>query len=203
MEQVTTNLEETTSEVPKKRRWTRRKSPKFKLPLSAPKSVKALWDSATLEEKQKAHQVAVAILENWMGQATKQEIAVKLGIPPLRVWQMSQQALVGLVAGLLKQPKSRKGLQKSLLPPEEDPKVLQKRIVSLERDLAMTKQLVGLLQEFPAQREGKTRTEGDGKSGKKKKPEILPGANPKDGKVDVGDGSKLSSAGSGSATGGK
>jgi hypothetical protein len=188
MEQEKKNQEGTTSDLPKRRKWTRRKNPKFKLPLKAPEPVKALWDAATLEEKQKAHQAAVAILEIWMGQSTRQEMAQKLEIPPLRVWQMSQQALVGLVAGLLKQPKAKKGSKKSLLPPEEDPNLLQKRIASLERDLAMTKELVGLLKEFPAHREAKPGTEADGKSGKKKKPEISPGTNAKDGKDDAGGG---------------
>ena len=106
----------------------------------------------------------------------------------MRVWQMSQQALVGLVAGLLKQPKAKKGSKKSLLPPEKDPDLLQKRIATLERDLAMTKELVGLLKEFPAHRETKPRAEGTGKNEKKKKPEISPGTNEKDGKDDAGGG---------------
>src|SRR5580700_6150083 len=172
MEQ-TTKPEGTTPEESKKGKWRRRKNPQFKLPKVAPKPMKALWDSATEEEKQRAHQAAVAILESWMGQATRQEIAKKLGMPPLRVWQMSQQALVGLVAGLLKQPKARKNT--NTLSPEEDPVKLKKRIASLEKDLGMMKELVGLLREFPAHRETKTTTDAEAKSGKKKKPEISKG----------------------------
>jgi len=35
-------------------------------------------------------------------------MAAALGLPPLRVWQLSQSALSGMLAGLLKQPKRRK-----------------------------------------------------------------------------------------------
>jgi hypothetical protein len=179
-------MEQETPKEPKQRK-IRIKSPKFKLPKSAPKPMRSLWDSASQEEKEKAHQAAAAILENWLGQASREEIAKKLGVPPLRVWQMSQQALVGLVAGLLKQPKARKETKVNL-PPEEDPVKLQKRIANLERDLAMMKELVGLLKEFPAHREGKETSEGDGKGGKKKKPEIPAGTDKKTGVVAGGDG---------------
>ena len=187
----------------KKQRKPRRKSPKFKLPKSAPEPVKALWDSATEEEKQKAHQAAVAILENWMGQSTQKEVAEKLGVPPLRVWQMSRQALVGLVAGLLKQPKARRSQQQPALPPEEDPNLLRKKIASLEKDLYMMKDLVGLLKEFPAHREAKSVADGEGKSGKKKKPADSSGTSEKDGPVAGGSGPKLFPPGSGPTTGGK
>jgi hypothetical protein len=186
------------SKEPKQRK-RRVKNPKFKLPKSAPKPMKSLWDSASPEEKEKAHQAAAAILESWLGQATREEIAKKLGVPPLRVWQMSQQALVGLVAALLKQPKARKEA-KPILPPEEDPVKLKKRIAILERDLEMTKELVGLLKEFPAHREGKE-AEGEGKPGKKKKPEIFPGADKKDGLVAGGNGKKVSPTTAGPSAG--
>src|SRR5262245_47145740 len=106
METATSKQEASTPQEPKKRK-VRVKSPKFKLPKSAPKPMRALWDQASQEEKEKAHQAAASILENWLGQVSREEIAKKLGIPRLRVWQMSQQALVGLVAALLKQPKAR------------------------------------------------------------------------------------------------
>ena len=198
----TNNQEGTATPDQPKKRKVRIKSPKFKLPKVAPRPMKSLWDSATEEKKQKAHKAAAAILENWLGQTTRQEIAEKLGVPPLRVWQMSQQALVGLVAGLLKQPKARKET-KTTLPPEEDPVKLNKRIATLEKDLDMMKELVGLLKEFPANRESKTGAEGDGKSGKKKKPEISSGTNQKDGSVAEGDGGKHIPPGSGSKAGGK
>lgn len=203
MEQETQKQEGTTPGEPRKGKWARRKNPKFKLPKTAPKPMKALWDQASEEEKQKAHQAAVAILENWMGQATQLEIAQKLGTSPLRVWQMSRQALVGLVAALLKQPKARKGSAKSSLPPEEDPVKLKKRIASLERDLGMMKELVGLLREFPAHREANPGAEGNGKSGKKKKPEVSTGTGEKNGPVAPGSQPKLSPPSTGPTPGDK
>jgi hypothetical protein len=197
------NPEGPTPGEPKKRKWMRHKNPKFKMPTSAPKPMKALWDSATEEEKQKAHRAAVGILETWMGQATREEVAQKLGVPSLRVWQMSQQALVGLVAGLLKQPKVRKGKNQPALPPDEDPVKLKKKIATLEKDLGMMKELVGLLREFPAHREGKQATEGEGKSGKKKKLEVSKGTDKKDGPVAQSGGSKVPPASSGPTAGGK
>jgi len=199
----TMNQEGPTQGEPKKRKWLRHKNPKFKMPTSAPKPMKALWDSATEEEKQKAHQAAVGILETWMGQASREEVAQKLGVPSLRVWQMSQQALVGLVAGLLKQPKVRKGKNQPALPPEEDPAKLRKKIATLEKDLGMMKELVGLLREFPAHREGNPTAENDGKSGKKKKLEISKGTDKKDGAVAQGGGPKVPPASSGPTAGGK
>jgi hypothetical protein len=189
MESEMSSQETPTPQEPKKRKM-RVKNPKFKLPQKAPKPMKSLWDSASQEEKEKAHQAAAAILENWLGQTTREEIAKKLGIPPVRVWQMSQQALVGLVAALVKQPKARKEAKPSL-PPEEDPVKLKKRIATLERDLAMMKELCGLLKEFPAHREGKEASERDGKTGKKKKPEVSAGADKKYGVVVGEDGKKV------------
>ena len=187
----------------KKAKKPRSKKLDLKLPTTVPESVKTLWDSATEEEKQKAHQAAVAIMENWMGRATRKEVAQKLGVPQMRVWQMSRQAVAGLVAGLLKQPKSRRGKDQPTLPPEEDPRLLKKQIVSLEKDLNMMKELVGLLKEFPAHREAKAGAEGEGERGKKKKPKISSGTGEKDGPMAEGGGAKLPASGSGPTVGGQ
>jgi hypothetical protein len=199
----TNHPEGTTSGESKKHKGIRYKNPKFKMPKNAPLPMKTLWDSATEEEKQKAHQAAVAILETWMGQASREEVAKKLGVPSLRVWQMSRQALVGLVAGLLKQPKARKPKTQPSLSPEEDPVKLRKKIAALEKDLGMMKELVGLLREFPAHREGNPTTEADGKSGKKKKLEVPKGTDKKDGPVAPGDGAKVPPAPAGPTVGSK
>lgn len=199
METPTSGAQMSTPKEPKKRK-VRVKNVKFKLPKGAPRPMRALWDSASQEEKEKAHQAAAAILENWLGQASREEIAKKLGVPPLRIWQMSQQALVGLVAALLKQPKARKEAPASL-PPEEDPVKLKKRIAGLERDLAMMKELVGLLKEFPAHREGKEVSEDEGTAGKKKKAKISPGTDKKGGSVAVSEGKRTPPAVSGPEAG--
>jgi hypothetical protein len=72
-------------------------------------------------------------------------------VPPLRIWQLSQMALSGMLAGLLRQPKTRKR-GRPLPPassPEEDPRILKKRIVELERKLKTTEDLVRVLRDLP------------------------------------------------------
>jgi hypothetical protein len=203
MEQETPSQVETTPKLETRGKWKRRMKTKFKMPPKPAKPVKALWESATPEEQKKAHEMAVVILEHWMGQLSQTEASERLGMPWVRIWQLSRQALSGLTAGLLKQPKMRKDRKpQPAIDPSEDPQVLKKRITELERDLGMMKELVGLLREFPAHREGKRAAEGDGKSGKKKKPEISPGTNTKDGPVVEGDGSRLPPVSSGPAAGG-
>jgi hypothetical protein len=141
---------------------------KFKIPTKAALPVRALWETATPQERERAHQTAAMMLEYWMGRAKKEEVAEKLGVPPLRVWQMSQQALSGMAAGWVKQPRSGKKNLQSILPPEEDPKVLNKKIQGLEKDLDLMKELVKLLRELPGNREATKKAEDLG--GKKKKP---------------------------------
>lgn len=145
---------------------------KFKFPPKAAIPVRAVWEAASGEEKEKAHQIAAVILEYWMGRLSQDQAAQKLGMPRLRVWQLSRQALSGLAAGLVKQPRKlgKKKLQEALSP-EENPKVLNKRIQDLERDLGMMKELVGLLRELPGNREA-------GKGGKKKKGPAVEGGAP-------------------------
>ena len=90
---------------------------KYKFPNKVALPVRALWETASPEEKEKAHQTAAALLEYWTGRAKKEEVAQKLGIPPLRVWQLSQQALSGLAAALVKQPRAGKKKMRGALPP--------------------------------------------------------------------------------------
>ena len=145
----------------------------------APVPVKYLWEAASEEEKKKAHQTGAAILELWMGRASRQEVGDLLGIPPLRVWQLSRQALSGLVAGLLKQPKARKKALKALALGEENPVRLKARMASMEKQLARMQTLVELLRQMPAHRE-----EPKGKSvalkRKKKKKASVPKTRPTD-----------------------
>ena len=49
--------------------------------------------------------MGVLMLEHWLGRMTRKDLGTKLNLPPLRVWQMSQQALAGMVVGLMAQPK--------------------------------------------------------------------------------------------------
>src|SRR5574338_1704483 len=83
----------------RKRRF--RKVPRMPVP------VKALWEKATEEERKRAHETCTLLLELWLGRATRAEAAARLKVPPLRVGQLSQQALAGMVAGCLRQPRAR------------------------------------------------------------------------------------------------
>jgi hypothetical protein len=118
----------------------------FKLPPPAA-PVKGLLLNASLEEQTKAHATATAILATWLGQKTRGAVARELGIPVVRLKQLSEAALSGMVAGLLKQP-SR--MPKGGLPPEEDPVKLRKRIGQQEREIATLTELVALLKDLPA-----------------------------------------------------
>ena len=155
----------------RKRPYKGRVKRKFKMPNRPALAVRTLWETASPEEKEKAHQTAAVMLEYWTGRVRKEEAAQKLGIPPLRVWQLSQQALSGMAAGLVKQPKSGKKKLRAALSPEEDPKALNKKIQGLEKDLDLMKELVKLLRELPGNRDAVKRAEEMG--GKKKKPKLL------------------------------
>lgn len=140
-------------EKPKKTRRPMRKRASFKRPPHPAFPVRGLWEGASEEERTKAHVACMAILEYWLGRATKTEIAERLAVTPLRVWQLSQQALSGMLAGLLRQPRSR---GKVVLPParpQEDPKMLQRRIAELEVKLERTEDLVRVLKELPWQQQ--------------------------------------------------
>ena len=101
-----------------------------------PIAVRALWESADEASQRTAHGLCTAILETWVGKASRAEVAQRLGMTRLRLWQLSQQAVAGMLAGLLKQPRTRRGTgAASLLPPEEDPMQLKRRVAQLEREL--------------------------------------------------------------------
>lgn len=136
---------------PKRRKRRGKKRLVFKDPPPAP-AVKELWRRASEEEKRQAHSLCVSVLEYWLGRTSKQDLAKRLGIPPLRVWQLSQQAVSGMLAGLLKQPRGRGARQMAAIPPEDDPKVLRRRNKELERQLKQMEALVAILRDLPANR---------------------------------------------------
>lgn len=91
------------------------------------------------------------MLAYWLGKIGKSEAAAQLQVNELRVWQLSQQALAGMAAGLLKQPRTRVR-PSPIRDPQEDPTMLKRRIAVLERDLTAATRLVELLKELPAHR---------------------------------------------------
>lgn len=125
---------------------------KFAVPAKMPLPVRALWASASPEAQIRAHLSATAILRTWLGKATREEAARDLGLSPLRFWQLSQQAVAGLVAGLLKQPRFRGGGGPAADVVEESAGVLRRRITALEKELDGAKRLIALLKELPTPR---------------------------------------------------
>src|SRR5690242_18795255 len=83
------------------------KRTRFQVPKKMPVPIKALWEGASEEERARAHTTAVEILCAWLGKTSRAESAQRLSVPPLRFWQLSQQAVAGMVAGLLRQPRAR------------------------------------------------------------------------------------------------
>jgi len=114
-------------------------------------AVRGLWAAATEEERQRAHEAATAILGWWLAVLPKAEVLERLQVTPLRLWQMSQMAVSGMAAGLLKQPKRR---EKALpgAPAEESREGLKRKVAHLERDLRAARELVGLMRTLPSWR---------------------------------------------------
>jgi hypothetical protein len=137
---------------PKKSRHKTR-HPQVMLPTKPPVAIRSLWEWANPAQKEQAHQTAVALMEYWLGQSSKQEIATRLNVPMLRVWQMSQQAISGMVVGLLNPPKVRTKKAAMSIRPEDDPKLLQRRIQELEKQVATQHRLIVILREMPASRD--------------------------------------------------
>ena len=126
-----------------------RKRTRFAMPRQSARSVRSLWESASEEERSRAHQSSMAILELWLGKKTKYELAQELSLSPLRVWQLSQSALSGMLAGLLKQPRTRGRPEEMPRDPENDPRALKARIKKLESQLELTEDLVRVLKDLP------------------------------------------------------
>jgi transposase InsO family protein len=122
---------------------------RFRVP-RMPAPVRALWEGASGEERERAHRVAVQVLATWLRRASREEAARELGVPVLRFWQLSQQAVAGLVAGCLKQPRYRGPASG---PASEGLGVLRQRIALLERELDEQRRLIGVLKDLPAHRE--------------------------------------------------
>lgn len=137
-----------TARLPRTRRGKKRLV--FQPPRQVPSSVRGLWETAAPEERVKAHATCVAILSMWLGRKTRAQVASELEQPPLRVWQLSQSALSGMLAGLLKQPRGRgKGLT-TMQSGEEDPRALKKRISELEAENRALKDLLEVLKNLPS-----------------------------------------------------
>jgi len=120
------------------------------MPPHIPLPVKGLWLAASEDQKQTAHKAASLVLETWLGRKSRKEAAQQMACPPVRFWQLSQQAVAGMVAGLLIQPKTRvKGVPTANLNPEDDPKKLRKIIADLEYRVTLQEKLIEILRVLP------------------------------------------------------
>ena len=115
-----------------------------------PIPVRGLWDQASEEERGRAQIFTAIIMEYWMGQRTRQEAAEELELKPIRFWQLTQQAIAGMCAGLLTQPKS-----KGKMMGEQDVKKLKAKIQELEKTVETQRQLIAILRSMPGAREVK------------------------------------------------
>jgi hypothetical protein len=129
--------------------------------------VKALWESASEEERTKAHKTCTLMIEYWLGRKSKAEMVAILGLPPLRVWQLSQSALSGMLAGLLKQPKARKRGAEAMSATSELSE-LRKEIARLKKENQELKIVNELLKDLPLNRQSASSSESkDPARGKK------------------------------------
>ena len=147
--ETTVNVD--TTEKPRRMRRYRKRT-KLKHVPRALWPVRALWEAASEEDRTRAHATTTAMLELWLGKAQKQEVAERLGVPPIRLWQLSQQALAGMAAGLLVQPKRRPRGKPELEDPSADGRALRKRNAEIEQENRQLKELLALFRELPGNR---------------------------------------------------
>lgn len=144
-DQTTTNAATTKAPETKKRTRRSKKRLKFKTPERPAPAIKEIWERASAREKEEAHKTAVAILETWLGRSTRSEAAARLGIPAVRLHQLSQLATSGLMAGLLKQPKMRKRMKEA----PDEVLVLRKECERLKAENAECARLLAVFRDLP------------------------------------------------------
>ncbi len=110
--------------------------------------VRALWDASSPEEKALAHRFSVGIIDWWVGRRTKDETAHRLGVTPLRLWQLSQRALSGMLAGLLHQPRLRGKVTVIPGKPKDEVTSLRKEATELKKRLKAAENVASILQEL-------------------------------------------------------
>ena len=148
------NMETPPETAPKRPKRAGKRKMGFRMD-TPPWPVRAIWELASETERQEAHKSGVLMLEHWLGRMTRKDLGTKLNLPPLRVWQMSQQALAGMVVGLMAQPKRPpKGTpmqNQSKHQDKDELKNLRKRVTELEQDNRVLKELLDLLKDMPNQ----------------------------------------------------
>lgn len=128
-----------------------------------PYPVRAIWELSSPEQRQEAHKTGVLMLEHWLGRMTRKDLGTKLNLPPLRVWQLSQQALAGMVVGLMAQPKRPpKGtpMAAEKKAEKDELKMLRKQVYELQQDNRVLKELLDLMKDLPEQTVAQTAPKG-------------------------------------------
>jgi hypothetical protein len=110
---------------------------------------------------------------------------MELQIKPLRVWQLSQSALSGMLEGLLRQPRRRgRAAMRAVLDDKgQDLSALKKELAELKRRNEVLERLVALLRDLPSSKERsellagseKARPEAQRRAGEKRKRVDAPG----------------------------
>ena len=141
------------TETPRRRTRRGQKRLAFQVPKAMPLPIKALWDAASEEQRSLAHRTATAILATWLGKSSREAAAKELGLSAIRVWQLSQQAVCGLVVGCLRQPRYRGRPPKDGMHPGiEDGAALRKKVMLLERELDASRRLIEVMRDLPGNR---------------------------------------------------
>jgi len=112
--------------------------------------IRALWEAASEDERRLAQERCTAILEYWLGVTSKEESAKRLNVPPIRLWQLSQRAVAGIVCALVKPPQKRTRTASSPLESESSPIGLKKEIARLKKDLDRRNHLIEVLKSLPS-----------------------------------------------------
>ena len=141
-------------EVRHRRPYQRRR--KISLPVRLPLPVRGLLEAATEAERTLAQKQCVVLLETWQGRKDRATAASELGLSPVRMWQLSQSATAGMLAGLLKQPRRRgRAIMRQVLDgkPVDDVASLRKELAELRRKLAISEELIAILRDMPGPRD--------------------------------------------------
>lgn len=114
-----------------------------------PIPVRGLWDAANEEERGQAKVLAVKIMETWLGMKSKIDVTRELNLRPIRFWQLSNQAMAGMLAGLLTQPRTRLKPKENGMTEREEINMLRKMVRELERKVMVQEKLIEILKTMP------------------------------------------------------
>lgn len=113
--------------------------------------ISAILASATPEEVTRARMLVSELLGYWLGHESKASLARRLSVPQVRVWQMGQRALAGMVAAMLTPPSGPRGPTGAMPRVSPETIALRKRVQELERETGVQRRLIELLRALPSQ----------------------------------------------------